>query len=98
MQLPSFYRPLYLVKKIMPERKQIIYTVMSPNIARPLILRTSTNDYATFSQIKSFSLFNSGLLVEREKQQKVFHSMLSLQSMGGFWQNLENVVSDHNFR
>ena len=47
-------------------------TVTSPNIARPLTLRTSPSDYATFNQIKSFLLFNFGLLLEREKQQKVF--------------------------
>ena len=44
----------------------------SLNIARPLTLHTSPSDYATFNQIKSFLLFNVGLLMEREKQQKVF--------------------------
>ena len=29
-------------------------TVMSPNIARPLTLRTSPSDYVTFNQIKPF--------------------------------------------
>ena len=47
-------------------------TVMSPNIARPLTLRTSPSDYATFNQIKSFFIFSIRLLLEREKQQKIF--------------------------
>ena len=46
-------------------------TVTSPNIARPLTLRTSPSDYATFNKIKTFLLFNIGLPLEREKQQKV---------------------------
>ena len=49
-----------------------ICTVTSPNIARPLTLRTSPSGYATFNQIKSLLLFDIGLLFEREKQQKVF--------------------------
>ena len=47
-------------------------TVMSPNIARPLTLRTCPSDYATFNQIKSFFIYNIRLLLEGEKQQKVF--------------------------
>ena len=47
-------------------------TVMSPNIAMPLTLRTSPSDYATFNQIKSFLIFNIRLLLERERQQKIF--------------------------
>ena len=47
-------------------------TVTSPNIARPLTLRTSPNEYVTINQIKSFLIFNIGLLLEREKQQNVF--------------------------
>ena len=35
-------------------RLYMYITVMSPNIARPLTLRTSPRDYATFNQIKSF--------------------------------------------
>ena len=42
-------------------------TVMSPNIARPLTLRTSPSDFATFNQIKSFLIFNIRLLFESEK-------------------------------
>ena len=49
-----------------------IATVMSPNIARPLTLRTSPSDYATFNQIKSFFIFSIRVLLEREKQQKFF--------------------------
>ena len=45
---------------------------MSPNIARPLTLRTSPSDYATFNRIKSFFISSIRLLLEREKQQKVF--------------------------
>ena len=44
---------------------------MSPNIARPLTLRTSPSDYATFNQIKKI-ISNIRLVLEREKQQKVF--------------------------
>ena len=47
-------------------------TVTSPNIARPLTLRTSPSDYVTFNQIKSFLIFNIMLLLEREKQQNIF--------------------------
>ena len=47
-----------------------VVTVTSPKIARPLTLRTSPSDYATFNQIKSFLLFNIGLLLEREKSKK----------------------------
>ena len=36
---------------------------MSPYIARPLTLRTSRSDYATFKQIKSFLIFNIRLLL-----------------------------------
>ena len=53
------------------------FTVMSPNIARPLTLRTSPSDYAKFNQIKSFLIFSIRLLLEREKQQKV--SILSFR-------------------
>ena len=59
-------------------------TVMSPYIARPLTLRTSPNDYATFNQIKSFLIFSIRLLLEREKTAKGFHFNLSLLSRGGF--------------
>ena len=45
---------------------------MSPNIARPLTLRTNQSDYATYNQIKYFLIFNIRLLLEREKQQKIF--------------------------
>ena len=48
------------------------HSVSSPNIARPLTLRTSPSDYATFNQIRSILFFNIGLLLEREKQQNVF--------------------------
>ena len=46
--------------------------VMSPNIARPLTLRTSPSDYATSNQIKPFLIFNIRLLLEREKNSKRF--------------------------
>ena len=49
-----------------------VSTVMSPNIARTLTLRTSPNDYATFNKIRSFLIFSIGLLLEREKQKNVF--------------------------
>ena len=38
-------------------------TVMSPNIAQSLTLRTSPSDYATFNKIKSFLIFSIGLLL-----------------------------------
>ena len=67
-------------------------TVTSPNIAQPLTLRTSPSDYATFYQVKSFLLFNIGLLLEKEKKAKSFYVMLSLLNRSGFRQKLENVV------
>ena len=67
-------------------------TVMSPNIAGPLTLRTSPSDFATFNQIKSFLLFNIGLLLEKEKKEKSFHFMLSLLSRSGFWQKLDMLL------
>ena len=67
---------------------------MSPNIARPLTLRTSPSGYATFNQIKSFLIFNIRLLLEREKQQKGFHLKLSLLSRGGFRQKNGKVVKN----
>ena len=42
------------------------------NIALSLTLHTSPSDYVTFNQINLFLLFNIGLLLEREKHQKVF--------------------------
>ena len=56
-------------------------TVMSHNIARPLTLRTSPSDYATFNQVNSFLIFSIRLLLEREKQQKVF--TLSFHGLAG---------------
>ena len=47
------------------------YTVKSPNIARPLTLRTSPSDYATLNQIKPFLISSIRLLMEREKQQNI---------------------------
>ena len=47
-----------------------VVSVTSPNIGWFLTLRTSPSDYATFNQIKSFLLFNFGLLLEREKSKK----------------------------
>ena len=47
-------------------------TVKSPNIARPLTLHTSPSGYGTLNQIKFSLIFNIELLLEREKQQKVF--------------------------
>ena len=58
----------------------------SPNIARPLTLRTCPSDYATFNQIKSSLLFNIGLLLEKEKQPKNHFVR------GGFPQKLVNDV------
>ena len=46
-----------------------LYSVTSPNIAWPLTMHTSPSDYATINQIKSFSLFNIGLPLEREIKQ-----------------------------
>ena len=40
---------------------------MSPKIAQPLTLRPNPSDYATFNQIKSFLIFITSLLIEREK-------------------------------
>ena len=66
-------------------------TVMFPSIVWPLTLHTSPSDYATFIQIKSVLIFNIKLLLEREKQQKVF--ALSIQErawldFGKNWQML----------
>ena len=69
-----------------------LFTVMSPNIARPLTLRTSPRGYATFNQIKYFLIFNIRLIFEREKTAKDFHYAFSLLSRGGFQQKLVNVV------
>ena len=69
---------------------------MSPNIARPLTLRTSPSEYATFNQIKYILIFNIKLLWEREKTAKGFHFKLSLLSRGGFRQKIAKVVK--NFR
>ena len=60
---PGSFIPIY---------NDIPSTVMSPNNVRPLTLRTSPSDYATFNQIKSFLIFRIRLLLEREKQQIVF--------------------------
>ena len=72
-------------------------TVTSPNIARPLTLRTSpSSDYATFNKIQSFLLFHIGLLLEREKQEKVF-----ILCRGGFRQKIGKCclkLSDRNFK
>ena len=65
----------------------------SSNIAPPLTLRTSPSDYGTFYQIHSFKLSNIGLILARENNQKI-HFMLSLLSMGGCRQKLENVVKN----
>ena len=59
-------------------------TVTPPNTAWSLILPTNPSDHATFNQIKSFLIFNNGLLLESEKQQKV----------GWISQKLENVVKN----
>ena len=89
---------------IVPVRKEL--TVTSLNIARPLTLHTSPSYYATFNQIKSFLLFNIGLLLEREKTTKSFHFRLPLLDRGGFRQNwkmmLKNfltiISNDPNFK
>ena len=62
--------------QILPNKVHLViftseYTVMSPNIAHPLTLRTSPKDHVTFNQIKSILIFNIRLLLEREKQQKI---------------------------
>ena len=62
---------------------------MSPNIARPLTLRTSPSDYATFNQIKKFLIFNIRLL-----QAKDFYFMFSRLGRGRFWQNLPHDVKN----
>ena len=38
----------------------------------PLTLHASRSDYATFYQVKYFLIFNIRLVLEREKQPKVF--------------------------
>ena len=67
-------------------------TAMSPSIERPLTLRASPSDHATFNQTKSFLVFYIRLLLEREKTAKGFHFKLSLLSRGGFRQNFAKVV------
>ena len=62
---------------------------MSPNIARPLTLRTIPSDYATFNQIRSFLIFNIRLL-----QAKYFYVMFSRLGRGRFRQNLPNDVKN----
>ena len=47
----------------------VISTVMSPNIAWPLTLRTRPSDYATLNQVKYLLIFDIRMLLEREKQQ-----------------------------
>ena len=42
---------------------------------QPLTLCTSPSDYATFNQITYFLIFNIRLLLEREKQQKVYNTL-----------------------
>ena len=69
-----------------------VVTVMSPNSLQPLTLCISPRDYATFNQIKSFLIFDIGLLLEREKQQKVF--TLSFNCLAGV--DICN-ISDLNF-
>ena len=66
---------------------------MSPNIARPLTLRTSQSDYATFNQIKSFFIFNIRLLLEREKHKR-FSLYIFTAEQGWIWQKLANVVKN----
>ena len=44
----------------------LMSTVMSPNIARPLTLRTSPSDYATFNPITSFLYLVSGCFWKKE--------------------------------
>ena len=68
------------------------HAVMSPNIARPLTLRTSPSDYATFNQIKSILVFSIRLLLEREKQEMV--SLLSFHCWTGedFVKNLQKLI------
>ena len=65
---------------------------MSPNIARPLTLSTSPNDYATFNQIKSFLIFSTRLLLEKEKQQNDF--TLSFHCWAGvdFCKNMQRLL------
>ena len=45
-------------------------TVTSPNIVRPLTLRTSPSDYATFHQVKSLLLFIFGCFRKEKKRKK----------------------------
>ena len=44
---------------------------MSPNIARPLTLRTSPSDYATFNQIKYFCYLISGCFWKEKTSKKI---------------------------
>ena len=59
---------------------------------RPLTLRTSQSDYATFNQIKSFLIFNIKVAFGQRKTAQSLHFMVSLLSRGEFRQKLENVV------
>ena len=74
----------------------IWFTVMSPNIARPLTLCTSPSDYAIFNQIKSFLIFSIRLLLEREKQQNVFTLSFHWWAGVDFGKNLQKLLK--NFR
>ena len=56
---------------------------MSPNIARPLTLRTSPSDYATFNQKKIFFYIKYQAAFGKRKTAKGFHFKLSLLSRGG---------------
>ena len=65
---------------------------MSPNIVRPLTLRTSPSDYATFNQIKSFFDIKYQAALGKRKIAKGFHFKLSLLNRGGFRQKIAKVV------
>ena len=67
---------------------------MSPNIARPLTLRTSPSDYFKFNKIKSFLIFSIRLLFEREKLQNIltfsFHCLAGVD----FGKNLQKLLKN----
>ena len=65
---------------------------MSPNITRPLTLRTSLIDYAKFNQIKFILIFSIRLLLEQETQQKVFTSSFHCWAGEDLGKNLQKLL------
>ena len=77
MSACAFSRIIYAyaigVKAHAIEGLKYAYAVLSPNIARPLTLRASPTDYATFDQIKSFLIFYIRLFFGKRKTAKDYH-------------------------